>query len=236
MTVSDFTISYLFSCPVYKIRIDPNLYDKEKIINDIKYNKSLKNTRNDTQYNFGNCDIHHSFDDYDNKNFRSIDYDKLKIVYTEIFNNFFSKELYTVKELKYDFKIVNYSAMTEGQYFPAHNHMDCDFSTIHYLNFKKDHMLTQFHNPANFASYLQYLRPELNDKLDSKVLDNSYLWKRFQVPVEEDDMLIFPAVLDHEVPAQGPTKESRIMVSSNIWLMKTSRKLTTKRSTQWESR
>ena len=37
----------LFACPIYKIRIDPNSYDKEKILKDIKYNKNLKNIRND---------------------------------------------------------------------------------------------------------------------------------------------------------------------------------------------
>jgi len=34
--LNDFTKTNLFSCPIYKIRIDPNSYDKEKIINDIK--------------------------------------------------------------------------------------------------------------------------------------------------------------------------------------------------------
>ena len=33
-----FTRTDLFSCPIYRIRIDPNLYDKEKIINDIIIN------------------------------------------------------------------------------------------------------------------------------------------------------------------------------------------------------
>ena len=87
----DFTKTNLFSCPIYKIRIDPNSYDKEKIINDIKYNKSLKNTRNEPHQNFGNCDIHHSYNDFDNVNFRSINYDKLTAVYSESFSEFFDK-------------------------------------------------------------------------------------------------------------------------------------------------
>ena len=48
-TPNDFTKTNLFSCPIYKIRIDPNSYDKEKIINDILYNKNLKNTFNLTK-------------------------------------------------------------------------------------------------------------------------------------------------------------------------------------------
>jgi len=214
---NNFTKTNLFSCPIYKIRIDPNSYDKEKIINDIKYNKSLKNTRNDTQYNFGNCDIHHSYTDHDNKNFRSIDYDKLMVVYTEIFNKFFSKEICTIKKFKYNFKIVNYTAMTEGQWLPKHDHVeDDDFATVHYLNFKKDHSLTCFYNPAIFSPYLKYLQSELYNTLDNTNSDNSYLWEWYRVPVEEDDMVIFPAALNHEIKPQGPTKEPRITISSNV--------------------
>ena len=38
---NDFTQTNLFACPIYKIRVDPNSYDKEEILKDIKHNKSL---------------------------------------------------------------------------------------------------------------------------------------------------------------------------------------------------
>ena len=88
---NDFTKTNLFSCPIYKIRIDPNSYDKEKILKDIKYNKSLKNKRNDTEVNFKNCDIHHSYNDFDNVNFRFINYKKLIAVYQKIFEDFWKE-------------------------------------------------------------------------------------------------------------------------------------------------
>ena len=216
---NDFTKINLFSCPIYKIRIDPNSYDKEKIINDIKYNKSLKNIRNDPHQNIGSpSDIHHSYNDHDNVNFRTINYEKLIDVYIKIFKEFFEKEIYTKKPFNYKFDILNYSATTEGQWLPSHNHLGSgdDFACIHYLNFKKDHVLTDFHNPAKFALYLRHLRPEMVDILNNKILDNSYMWEWFQVPVEEDDLLIFLAALNHEVQVQGPTKEPRITISSNI--------------------
>ena len=97
--MSDFTKTNLFSCPIYKIRIDPDSYDKEKIINDILYNKSLKNTRNDTHQIIGsNSDIHHSYKDFDNEDFRIINYEKLIGVYAEKFKEFFNKEIHTTKE------------------------------------------------------------------------------------------------------------------------------------------
>ena len=216
---NDFTKTNLFSCPIYKIKIDPNSYDKEKIINDILYNKSLKNTRNDAHQLIGiDCsDIHHSYRDFDNEDFRSINYEKLIVVYTEIFEEFFNKEIYTIKKFKYNFEIVNYLAMTEGQWLTSHNHMENDdFACIHYLNFKKDHIRTDFYNPATFAPYIRYIRPELNDILDNTGSDNSYFWEWFKFSVEEDDMILFPAALDHEVLVQGPTKEPRITISTNM--------------------
>ena len=39
---------------------------------------------------------------------------------------------------------------------------------------------------------------------------------RFIFPVEEDDMLIFPAALDHEVSPQEATEEPRITIATNI--------------------
>ena len=54
-------------------------------------------------------DIHHSYNDYDNVNFRTINYEKLVDVYLEIFNEFFNNEISTTKEFGFTFKIVNYS-------------------------------------------------------------------------------------------------------------------------------
>jgi hypothetical protein len=215
---NNFTITNLFSCPIYKIRIDPNSYDKEKILKDIKYNKSLKNTRNSLQENFGNCDIHHSYKDHNNENFRTINYEKLLVVYQKFFKFFFDKVLFTTKQFNWNFEIVNYSAITEGQYFPIHNHIESAFAMVHYLNFKDDHKLTRFYNPATFAQYMRNIRPELYNVV-SDTIDNSYMYEFFDMPVEEDDILIFPATLNHEIPAQGPAKEIRITISSNLEIL-----------------
>ena len=110
----DFTKTNLFACPIYKIRIDPNSYDKEKILNDINYNKSLKNTRNETHQNIGGaCDTHHSYGEEENVNFRTINYEKLIEVYSGTLHDFFDKELHTVEKFNWKFAVVNYSAITE---------------------------------------------------------------------------------------------------------------------------
>jgi len=218
---NDFTKTHLFSCPIYKTRIDPNSYDKEKILKDILWNKSLKTTRNEAHQSLSNPnktphDIHHSHRDFNNENFRSINYKKLIPIYSEIFGDFFNKEIDTIKNFQFKFEIVNYTAMTEGQYLPAHFHTPCDFSTIHYLNFKDDHELTCFENPADFAPYMRYLQPELVDILNKSDSDNSYMFTNYNVPVKEDDFIIFPAIVSHNIGKQELAKESRITISTNI--------------------
>ena len=216
---NNFTKTNLFSCPIYKIRVDPDLYDKEKILKDIKYNKSFKNTRNEPHQIIGSpSDIHHSYRDHNNVNFRIINYKKLIDAYLKIFKEFFNNEIHTKKIFKFNFNILNYSAVTEGQWLPNHNHFgsDDDFACIHYLNFKNDHALTRFHNPAIFAPFIKYIRPEMDYILNNKITDNSYFYRVYEFPVEEDDMIIFPVALNHEVHLQGPTKEPRITISSNI--------------------
>ena len=52
--------------------------------------------------------------------------------------------------------------------------------------------------------------------LDLGAPDNSYLLEDFIMPCQEDDMIIFPSTLNHEVVEQGPTKEPRITISTNI--------------------
>ena len=218
---NDFTKTHLFSCPIFKIRIDPNSYDKEKILKDILWNKSLKTTRNEPHQSLSKPnrtphDFHHSHRDFNNENFRSINYKKLISIYSEILDDFFNKELNTIKKFQFKFEIVNYTAMTEGQYLPAHFHAPCDFSTIHYLNFKDGHELTCFENPADYAPYTRHLQPELVDILNNKDPDNSYMFTNYNISVEEDDFIIFPAIVSHFIDKQELTKEPRITISTNI--------------------
>ena len=216
--MDNFTRTDLFSCPLYKIRIDPDLYDKEKIINDILYNKNLSNTRNANPAD--QCNIHHSYLDFNNEKFRDINYEKLVAVYRQTFEEFFNRELATTKPFEFEFTIINYTAITEGQSLVAHNHLPWDFSTAHYLNLKKDHVYTRFDNPITSAPYLIHIQSNLYDIMDRNKIENSYMFENNSPIAEEDDMVIFPSSLHHEVPLQGPTTEPRITISTNIRIKK----------------
>jgi len=215
---SKFTKTNLFSCPIYKSRIDPDSYDKEKILNDIEYNKSLKNKRNDAHQAIGHhSNIHHSYNDFNNEDFRIINYEKLIATNLKTFNEFFNNELFTTREFGFTFNIVNYSAITEGQYLPAHNHVPtADFACIHYLNYKDDHSPTCFRSPVSWAQYMHFILKEFRDTLDILHPDNSLFLTNFLFPVQEDDIIIFPAMLDHQVMEQGTTDETRVTISTNI--------------------
>ena len=216
--MDDFTTTDLFSYPIYRTRIDPKSYDKEKIIEDILYNKELNNIRNANPAD--QCHIHHSYLDFDNENFRDINYDKLIAVYRNTFEEFFTKELVTTKPFKFEFTIINYTAITEGQSLCVHDHLPWDFSTAHYLNLKKDHVNTRFDNPASSAPYLIHIQSNLYDIIDPNRTRNSYMFVNSSPLAEEDDMVIFPSSLHHEVPLQGPTTEPRITISANIRIKK----------------
>ena len=218
--MSEFSQLNLFAFPIYKIRIDPTSYDKEKIVEDIKYNKNLKKKACTYVSGFGTDFKQDSFErDYDDVTFRSINFDKLNVEYTKVFTEFFNEKIFTKKPFRWELDIRSYSAILEGQRIGSHNHLiDDSFSTCHYLNFKKEHVFTRFNNPAIFSSFTKYLQTSTINFLDLSAPDNSYLLEDFIMPIQEDDMVVFPSALNHEVVEQGPTKEPRITISTNIKL------------------
>ena len=88
------------------------------------------------------------------------------------------------------------------------------------MNLKKDHLSTLFTNPASFAPYLRHIQSDTYDILDSSSIENSYMFENNSPIAEEDDMVIFPSSLNHEVVLQGPTTEPRITISANIRIKK----------------
>jgi len=216
--MNEFSQLNLFALPIFKVRIDPNSYDKEKIVKDIKYNKSLKREACTYVTQFGTDNKKDSFEKkYDDVTFRPINFDKLKVEYSKVFDKFFNENIFTKKPFKWALDIRSYNAILEGQRIGSHNHLIKDsFSTCHYVNFKKEHIFTRFNNPAIHSSFVKYVQMSIIDVLDFSSPDNSYLLEDFTMPCQEDDMIIFPSILNHEVPEQPSTNEPRITISTNI--------------------
>ena len=79
-------MNYLFGFPVDIYKINPNNYNKEKIVSDIIDNYKIDPNRNnwDNSSNVHNSsNIHHELDDKGNVKFKKIDYSSLIPLYNE---------------------------------------------------------------------------------------------------------------------------------------------------------
>ena len=206
----------LFGFPIYRSSIKSNSYNKKNIIKVIKENYLKSPTRNYWDVTSHNkSDIHHSLWDDENSNFKKPDYSSLLPIYNNKIKKYLN-ELHLIKNINYSFQIVNYTCMTKGQKMRNHIHVDCDFSGIHYICFdKKFNDSTLFINTQDHSKYLKHLRPNLRTYFNSAKTENSYLFEDFKFATKEDDIIIFPSMLEHSVPVVESEKE-RITIAFNI--------------------
>ena len=90
----------------------------------------------------------------------------------------------------------------------------------HYIQFdNKRHEKTEFLNHNDFSSYISFVRKKLYEVSDKSELSNSYLYENWAFTAEEDDLIIIPSVLRHEV-AKGryDSDKLRVTISSNLIL------------------
>ena len=190
-------------------------------------NKYFHNNSDDTYY-FDNTNINqysHLHEKYilihlDEK-FIDINYNKLKEVYHKTFEDFFHNDFKNSQPFNYQWNIVNYTAIKTGQHMQSHTHPTYDFSCTHYINFNPEkHSSIRFVNLSSMGLYGKEIMKSKFDIADNMDISNSYLQAGWNYPLSEDDMVIFPATLHHEVPKQEETDELRICVVTNIELFK----------------
>ena len=209
-------IDQIFGIPLYKSNIDPNSYDKESILNTILSNYGKSNDRNNwDNESYIKSKIHHSLCDEQNQNFEQPDFSSLRVVYESEIKK--CLKMMNYRNLVFKFEIVNYTVMTKDSQMSNHIHTDCDFTTVHYLRFDNESFdSTLFHNSNDYAKYLiSTLSPSISKVCDNKSIQNSWIYQTFKIPTQENDFLIFPAVLEHSVPRIENDSE-RITVVSNI--------------------
>jgi len=207
----------LFSFPTIISKINPKDYNKKNIIKDIEHNYKLDSKRNN--WETINTNIHHSNNDFNNKKFKSINYETLLPVYKINIENYLNNLKFSQK-IKFDFNIVNYTCMKSNQHMQSHYHNDADFTAVHYLKYdKKEHKPTVFENKNTYANYLKHLRPELKSLLDSNDVNNSWAMDYWSFNIEEDYFCITPSFLHHYVPMQISDK-TRITIVLNINISK----------------
>lgn len=198
----------LFPTMIYKFNIDPKLYDKQNIIDVVEKNYQKSNYRNNFD---SNSDLHHSYGDFDNDNYIKPNLDKLLNVYKKTFTEF-TKQL---KFKSFEYSLDNIVATKGSQYMAPHNHLPvADYSCIHYIKFNKDiHKPTTFRNPSMYAKTLHHLKPKFKPKINK--LDFSIFSEKQFVLTTEDDMIIIPSYLEHQVDKSNDD-EMRITIVTNL--------------------
>ena len=208
----------LFGLPIYRFHIDPTSYNKKHIIKLIENNHRISAERNKWDKR---SKLHHGYNDFNNKKFKKINFEKLNEIYRTIFTKFCTEDLNLTKNFKINFDIKNYTAVKKDQYMASHQHLvDCDFSAVHYVQFPKGSSPITFFSHNDFGEYLQFLRPDYYKLANNQNLDNSYLYARFKYTPIEDEIVIFPAVLMHEIEKQITIPKLRISVVVNLTIEK----------------
>ena len=209
----------IFGFPCFIKNVDENLYNKERIIKDIEHNYNKNKERNAWDKGKTESNLHHVYNDWDNTDFKKINFDELLPIYKGVFAEFLKNLKFVKKEIKFKFDIVNYTCLTSSQNMACHIHIDCDFSAIHYIKFDEtEHTSTLFENSNNYSSYIEYLRPSLDKLLDKTCILNSWYYKNFMFKIKENDICIVPSILLHSILKQGETKKTRITIVCNISL------------------
>ena len=217
----------LFPSTVWRFRIDPNSYDKQRLVNE-----ASENFRRDPYRNKWPNDgtLHHCYDDWDNPNFIKYDFESLNLynIYNPIVAQF-AASLELVKPTPYKYEIVNVTANGPKQYMGVHNHIvnrseyaTC-YAAVHYIKLLPHQPSTTFVNPMGAAtqpSTFDYVRDFFS--FDSH--DASTYQQFWEISTTEDDLVIFPSYLNHKVRGnwekQSPNEDIRITVALNIDLYK----------------
>jgi len=210
----------LFSPIFYKSKIDPSLYNKDELYLDLKHNYTLNNSRKvekDSLGYFPDTNFHVYYNDWNNLNYKKIDFTLLYKQYNRVIENFLS----TIKfnnSIEYQWYIVNINVAKNG-FLAEHDHngeiqlykdWPHQFSLVHYFSLKPHHSTTTFLNPMK-------IHTDLGKKLDNVDLSTSSYFQNCNVPMSEDDIIIFPCYIKHRVDASEITTDDlRITVAINI--------------------
>jgi hypothetical protein len=210
-------IDNLFGLPIFRTKIDPNLYDKKEIIESISknYEKDSKRNRWDK-----NSNLHQNYGDYKNPNFIEVNFKSLFPIYHDVVYSFLDEIKFKSQiELTCKIDLVNYTCTKSEQFMLEHNHLPYVFSAIHYIKFNNnEHSSTKFHSPTKYGEFTKQLFPEtFLKKIDFTYFSNSWLYHDWKIDTEEDDFIMFPAILAHSIPTQI-SDELRITSVMNIFI------------------
>ena len=183
----------MFPTQIYKCKIDPESYDKEKLI----YECTQKYAENPYHNLWDDVsDLHHYHRDFINMP----DMKGLGKSYGKAIDDYMSQ----IKgKFNYKWQLINLAV--NSKYMKMHDHFyrrngwQGMFGSTHYISYDPDqHKPTKFINPLIFGQY-SHNTNDVMHMLDKDDYNNSAWWPECTMDVEEDDMIIFPSYLKHVV-------------------------------------
>ena len=203
----------LFGFPVMKTKIDKKSYNKKSIVSTIEKNFKINNKRN--LWDKASI-LHHAYNDFSNPKYHKVDFDTLIPVYEKTLMAIF-KSMNIFSPFDCEFKIINYTCMSNSDYMKSHIHPGVDFTAVHYIQFdKKHHTPTIFENTLPYIEYIDELRPDLHKILSNKDALNSWAYENWTSDIEEDDLYFYPSFLKHRIGPQTSKNKNRITIVLNI--------------------
>ena len=203
-------LKFLFGLPYHRGKINPLLYDKQKLLEDFEVNYKIDPFRDKWKTNRPNSEkeiyLHHCIDDDDdNSEFLNLDnhYQKLKFLYDLEIKKFFY--CINIKEkISWRVDVTDYNLARGQVYLSPHHHLGAGgFTAVHYVSFDaENHSPTAYVNGNSFGQYID-LNPSykvLKSKLDPEDPANSWLFNDYCLSIDEDDFVIIPTSLAHLVP------------------------------------
>ena len=188
-----------FGMPIWRENIDSKSYNKKEIIDMITRNYQKNRSRDSLWPTTSN--VHHMYNDWDNTDYESPDWDNSLVdLYRGVLQRFFYS--INAQSFNFNFSIVNYTCYGNLQYIQEHLHSKVDFVGIHYIRFDTEsHTPTRFINPMSYAKYLDDITSETSLKYNDDV-SNAWMFPSWEPKVIEDDMIIHPGLLSHDVRPQ----------------------------------
>ena len=212
--INDIKLFYLWGLPIVKAKILPDSFNKKNIVDTIINNYKSKPRRSSNLKNNFGTDIHQSLYDKDGI-VEDPDYESLKEPYTHVIQNYLH-HLKLQKDHDVEFSTLNYTASNETSYLAPHCHEDSDFAMTHYLQFDTTNSPTTFVNPYTFNDY--WIRQNRISSSVSNNIENSWVFDTWTFDTEENDVIIFPAILKHFANIKK-SDHIRITLATNIKLL-----------------
>jgi hypothetical protein len=202
-------VEYIFSPFLYKKNLTATDFMKSKVLPLM-----LENYHHDPTLS-NDWSVHTSYGTED-KLVHKINWDFMKQYYNSVIQDF-SIEFFGES---FQFQIDDdpwYTVYGEGQNGPLHDHIDADFSLIHYLKFDPNlHVGTTFVNPNRIrVKYHNLYRNGFTNRLNRSNIGQSLYFEDYTPNVQEGDVLIFPASLEHKIEKSN-TDELRVVVALNF--------------------